>query len=54
MSLDKRIEKIERQLVRMRWFNRCLIICIFLSLAIGCVLSARLHEMIYFWWYRQL
>jgi len=35
MSTDERIEKIERQLVRMRWFNRCLIICIFLSLVIG-------------------
>jgi len=32
MTTDKRIEKMEGQLARMRWFNRCLIACIGLSL----------------------
>jgi len=34
MSTDERIEKMERQLARMRWFNRCLIACIVLSLGV--------------------
>jgi len=32
MSTDERMEKIEGQLARVRWFNRCLIACIVLSL----------------------
>ena len=32
MPNDERIEKMERQLVRVRWLNRCLIACIVLSL----------------------
>jgi len=34
MSTDERIEKMERQLARMRLFNRCLIACIVLSLGV--------------------
>ena len=36
MTTDERIEKMERQLVRMRWFNRCLIVCIILALGGWC------------------
>jgi len=32
MTPEERIEKMERQLVQVRWFNRCLIACIVLSL----------------------
>jgi len=28
MTTDKRLEKVERQLARVRWFNRCLMACI--------------------------
>jgi len=38
MTTDERIEKMERQLARMRWFNRCLIACIVLSFG-GCFIS---------------
>ncbi len=34
MTIDKRIEKIERQLVRIRWVSCGLIICIVLSLVV--------------------
>jgi hypothetical protein len=34
MTIDERIEKIERQLVRLRWYNRCLIGFIVLSLGV--------------------
>lgn len=34
MTIDERIEKMERQLVQVRWFNRCLIACIVLSLGL--------------------
>ena len=34
MTTDERIEKIEAQLIRVRWFNRCLIVCIVLFLGI--------------------
>lgn len=32
MTIDERMEKIEGQLARVRWFNHCLIACIVLSL----------------------
>ncbi|MGB2866765.1 MAG: hypothetical protein WBC05_25765 [Sedimentisphaerales bacterium] len=32
MTTDERMEKMEGQLARVRWFNRCLIACIVLSL----------------------
>ena len=35
MTIDERIEKMERQLVRVRWVNRGLIACIVLSLLVG-------------------
>ena len=34
MTTDERIEKIEGQLIRVRWFNHCLIACIVLSLGV--------------------
>jgi hypothetical protein len=34
MSTDERMEKMEGQLARIRWVNRCLIACIVLSLAV--------------------
>ena len=34
MTSEERIEKIERQLAHMRWFNRALIACIVLSLGL--------------------
>jgi hypothetical protein len=34
MSTDERMQKIEGQLARVRWFNRCLIACIVLSLGV--------------------
>ena len=39
MTTDKRIEKMEGQLARMRWFNRCLIACIVLSLGVWFILK---------------
>jgi len=39
MTTDERIEKMERQLARMRWFNRCLIACIVLSLGAWFILK---------------
>lgn len=34
MTTDERLEKVEGQLARVRWFNRCLIACIVLSLGV--------------------
>jgi len=34
MTTDERMEKMEGQLARVRWFNRCLIACIVLSLGV--------------------
>jgi hypothetical protein len=34
MSTDERMEKIERQLARMKWFDHCLIACIILCLVV--------------------
>lgn len=39
MTNDERIEKIERQLVRMRRFNHCLIGCVILSVAVTFILK---------------
>jgi len=35
MTIDERVKKMEGQLARLRWFNRCLIVCIVLSLVVG-------------------
>ena len=35
MTTEERLEKMEGQLARVRWFNRCLIACIALSLLVG-------------------
>ena len=40
MTSDERIEKIERQLAHVRWFNRALIACIVLSLGLWFILRA--------------
>ena len=34
MTTDERMKKMEGQLARVRWFNRCLIVCIVLSLGV--------------------
>jgi hypothetical protein len=34
MTTDERMEKMERELVRLRWLNRYLIACIVLSLGV--------------------
>ena len=34
MTIDERIENVEGQLARVRWFNCCLIVCIVLSLGV--------------------
>jgi hypothetical protein len=34
MTTDERMEKMEKELARLRWFNRCLIGCIVLSLGV--------------------
>jgi len=39
MSTDERMEKMEGQLTRIRWFNRCLIACIVLSLGVWFILK---------------
>jgi len=39
MTTDERMGKIEGQLARMRWFNRCLIACIVLSLGVWFILK---------------
>ena len=39
MTTDERMEKMEGQLVRVRWFNRCLIACIVLSLGVWFILK---------------
>jgi len=39
MTTDERMEKMEGQLVRVRWFNRCLIGCIVLSLGVWFILK---------------
>ena len=36
MVTEERMEKIEGQLTRVRWFNRCLMACIILGLGVGC------------------
>lgn len=40
MTTDERIEKVEGQLARLRWFNRCVIVCIILSLGAWFMLRA--------------
>lgn len=40
MTTDERIEKMEGQLARMRWFNRCLIACIVLSFGAWFILKS--------------
>ena len=39
MTTDERMEKMEGQLARVRWFNRCLIACIVLSLGVWFILK---------------
>jgi hypothetical protein len=39
MTTDERMEKMEGQLARVRWFNRCLIACIALSLGAWFILK---------------
>ena len=39
MTTDERMEKMEGQLARVRWFNRCLIVCIVLSLGAWFILN---------------
>jgi len=39
MTTEERIEKMERQLVQVRWFNRCLIACIVLSLGVWSIMK---------------
>ena len=39
MTTDERLEKVEGQLARVRWFNRCLIGCIALSLGAWFILK---------------
>jgi hypothetical protein len=39
MSTDERMEKMEGQLARIRWINRCLIACIVLSLGVWFILK---------------
>lgn len=39
MTTEERIEKMERQLVQVRWFNRCLIACIVLSLGVWFIMK---------------
>jgi len=40
MTTDERLQKVEGQLARVRWFNRCLIACIVLSLGVWFILKA--------------
>jgi len=40
MTTDERMGKIEGQLARVRWFNRCLIACIVLSLGVWFILKS--------------
>ena len=39
MTTDERMEKMEGQLARVRWINRCLIVCIVLSLGVWFILK---------------
>lgn len=45
MTTEQRIEKLEGQLARVKWFNRCLIACIILSLGVWFILKTFDPEM---------
>lgn len=44
MTTDERIEKVESQLARMRWCNRCLIGCIVLSVGVWFIMKTLAPE----------
>jgi hypothetical protein len=47
MTTEERLEKMEVQLARVRWFNRCLIACIVLSLGVWFILKTFGPEMVW-------